>query len=103
MFAMEVGAEPRTLSGGLWVSLAIKPANEKASKRDDPNRMGSHIAPPPAFTERAWRTQPAVSLRASTADLESDDGDEPYGLIRAKMLMSVPSGSRTSIERLPHG
>lgn len=31
--------------GGLWVSLAIKPANVKASKRDDPNRMGSYVAP----------------------------------------------------------
>ncbi len=31
--------------GGLWVSLAIKPANVKASKHDDPNRMGSYIAP----------------------------------------------------------
>jgi len=31
--------------GGLWVSLAMKPANVKASKRDDPNRMGSYIAP----------------------------------------------------------
>ncbi len=31
--------------GGLWVSLAIKPANVKASKRDDPNRMGSYLAP----------------------------------------------------------
>ena len=31
--------------GGLWVSLAIKPANLKASRRDDPNRMGSYIAP----------------------------------------------------------
>jgi len=31
--------------GGLWVSLAIKPAHFKASKRDDPNRMGSYIAP----------------------------------------------------------
>jgi NAD(P)H dehydrogenase (quinone) len=31
--------------GGLWVSLAIKPANVKASKRDDPNRMGSSIGP----------------------------------------------------------
>jgi NAD(P)H dehydrogenase (quinone) len=29
--------------GGIWVSLAIKPANVKASKRDDPNRMGSYI------------------------------------------------------------
>lgn len=31
--------------GGVWVSLAMKPANVKASKRDDPNRMGSYIAP----------------------------------------------------------
>jgi NAD(P)H dehydrogenase (quinone) len=31
--------------GGLWVSLAMKPANVKASKRDDLNRMGSYIAP----------------------------------------------------------
>ena len=31
--------------GGVWVSLAMKPANLKASKRDDPNRMGSYIAP----------------------------------------------------------
>jgi NAD(P)H dehydrogenase (quinone) len=31
--------------GGLWVSLAIKPACFKASKRDDLNRMGSYIAP----------------------------------------------------------
>jgi len=31
--------------GGVWVSLAVKPANVKASRRDDPNRMGSYIAP----------------------------------------------------------
>ncbi|MGV8936036.1 MAG: flavodoxin family protein [Allorhizobium sp.] len=31
--------------GGLWVSLGIKPANVKASKRDDANRMGSYIGP----------------------------------------------------------
>ena len=31
--------------GGLWVSLAVKPANVKASQRDDPNRMGSYLAP----------------------------------------------------------
>lgn len=31
--------------GGLWVSLAMKPANVKASQRDDLNRMGSYIAP----------------------------------------------------------
>ncbi|NHT78785.1 flavodoxin family protein [Rhizobiaceae bacterium CRRU44] len=31
--------------GGVWVSLAMKPANVKASKRDDLNRMGSYIGP----------------------------------------------------------
>lgn len=30
---------------GIWVGLDIKPANLKASNRDDPNRMGSYIAP----------------------------------------------------------
>ncbi|NHV28336.1 flavodoxin family protein [Burkholderia sp. D-99] len=31
--------------GGIWVSMDIKPANLKASTRDDLNRMGSYIAP----------------------------------------------------------
>lgn len=31
--------------GGLWVSLGIKPANVKASRRDDANRMGSYLGP----------------------------------------------------------
>ncbi|GAN81540.1 flavodoxin family protein [Acidocella aminolytica] len=31
--------------GGLWVSMALKPANTKAAKRDDVNRMGSYLAP----------------------------------------------------------
>jgi len=31
--------------GGLWVSLAIMPANLKSSKRDDLNRIGSYLAP----------------------------------------------------------
>ncbi|AXF26068.1 NADPH-dependent FMN reductase [Burkholderia pyrrocinia] len=31
--------------GGIWVSMDIKPANVKASMRDDLNRMGSYIAP----------------------------------------------------------
>jgi multimeric flavodoxin WrbA len=30
---------------GLWGSMAIKPANHKASKRDDLNRMGSYVGP----------------------------------------------------------
>lgn len=31
--------------GGHWVSLAIKPANTKAAKRDDLNRMGAYAGP----------------------------------------------------------
>lgn len=31
--------------GGIWVSMDIKPANVKASMRDDLNRMGSYLAP----------------------------------------------------------
>lgn len=31
--------------GGIWVGMDIKPANVKASMRDDLNRMGSYIAP----------------------------------------------------------
>ncbi|PRX02127.1 UNVERIFIED_ORG: multimeric flavodoxin WrbA [Martelella mediterranea] len=31
--------------GGHWVSLAIKPANTKAAKRDDLNRMGAYVGP----------------------------------------------------------
>jgi NAD(P)H dehydrogenase (quinone) len=31
--------------GGVWVSLGVKPANVKASQRDDANRMGSYIGP----------------------------------------------------------
>lgn len=31
--------------GGVWVSMDIKPANLKASKRDDLNRMGAYIGP----------------------------------------------------------
>ncbi|WP_118132739.1 flavodoxin family protein [Oceanicella sp. SM1341] len=31
--------------GGHWVSLAIKPANTKAARRDDVNRMGSYVGP----------------------------------------------------------
>ena len=31
--------------GGVWVSVAMKPANVKASKRDDLNRMGAYIGP----------------------------------------------------------
>lgn len=51
--------------GGLWVSLAIKPANAKASKRDDPNRMGSYIAP------MAQSDADAAPSEMSPGDLET--------------------------------
>jgi NAD(P)H dehydrogenase (quinone) len=51
--------------GGLWVSLGIKPANVKASKRDDPNRMGSYIAP------MAQSDADATPSEMSEGDLET--------------------------------
>ena len=51
--------------GGLWVSLAIKPANVKASMRDDPNRMGSYIAP------MAQSDADAAPSEMSEGDLET--------------------------------
>lgn len=51
--------------GGLWVSLAIKPANVKASKRDDLNRMGSYIAP------MAQSDADAAPNEMSAGDLET--------------------------------
>ncbi|WP_458097078.1 flavodoxin family protein [Roseomonas sp. WA12] len=51
--------------GGLWVSLAIKPANTKASRRDDPNRMGSYIVP------MAQSDADAAPSEMSPGDLET--------------------------------
>lgn len=51
--------------GGLWVSLDIKPANAKASKRDDPNRMGSYLAP------MAQSDADAAPAEMSAGDLET--------------------------------
>lgn len=51
--------------GGLWVSLDIKPANVKASKRDDPNRMGSYVG---AMAQSDADTAPA---EMAEGDLET--------------------------------
>ncbi|MGY5800873.1 flavodoxin family protein [Rhizobium hainanense] len=51
--------------GGLWVSLGLKPANVKASKRDDANRMGSYIAP------MAQSDADAAPSEMSIGDLET--------------------------------
>lgn len=51
--------------GGLWVSLGIKPSNVKASKRDDPNRMGSYIG------AMAQSDADAAPAEMSVGDLET--------------------------------
>ncbi|NMM46117.1 flavodoxin family protein [Rhodospirillaceae bacterium KN72] len=51
--------------GGIWVSLAIKPSNVKASKRDDPNRMGSYVGP------MAQSDADAAPEEMSVGDLET--------------------------------
>lgn len=51
--------------GGIWVSMDIKPANVKASTRDDLNRMGSYIAP------MAQTPADASPEEMSTGDLET--------------------------------
>lgn len=73
--------------GGLWVSLAIKPANVKASKRDDPNRMGSYIAP------MAQSDADAAPGEMSEGDLETA---RLYGLRVAEIasrFAAAPSAS----------
>ncbi len=73
--------------GGLWVSLAIKPANVKASKRDDPNRMGSYIAP------MAQSDADAAPGEMSAGDLETA---RLYGVRVAEIanrFAAVPSAS----------
>lgn len=51
--------------GGLWVSLGVKPANVKSSRRDDPNRMGAYLAP------MAQSDADAAPEEMSTGDLET--------------------------------
>ena len=63
--------------GGLWVSLAMKPANVKASKRDDPNRMGAYLAP------MAQCDADAAPSEMSEGDLETD---RLYGVRVAEIL-----------------
>ena len=64
--------------GGLWVSLAIKPANFKTSKRDDLNRMGSYIAP------MAQSDADASPEEMSSGDLETGRayGERVAGIAR---------------------
>lgn len=71
--------------GGLWVSLAIKPASFKASKRDDPNRMGSYIAP------MAQSDADASPEEMSSGDLETG---RAYGARVAGIARRLAEGAR---------
>lgn len=71
--------------GGLWVSLAIKPACFKASKRDDPNRMGSYIAP------MAQSDADASPEEMSSGDLETG---RAYGARVAGIARRLAEGAR---------
>ena len=71
--------------GGLWVSLAIKPANFKNSKRDDLNRMGSYIAP------MAQSDADASPEEMSSGDLETG---RAYGARVAGIARRLAKASR---------
>ncbi|AEG50161.1 flavodoxin/nitric oxide synthase [Sphingobium chlorophenolicum L-1] len=72
--------------GGLWVSLAMKPANVKASKRDDLNRMGSYIAP------MAQCDADAAPEEMSAGDLETG---RLYGARVAAFAARLAGANRT--------
>ena len=71
--------------GGLWISLGLKPANFKASKRDDPNRIGSYIAP------MAQSDADAAPSEMSEGDLETA---RQYGARVADVAKRVGAGTR---------
>lgn len=69
--------------GSIWVSMDIKPANVKASKRDDLNRMGSYIAP------MAQTPADASPEEMSPGDLETA---RCYGARVAKVAAQLRAG-----------
>ncbi|KAA0977710.1 flavodoxin family protein [Pseudomonas sp. ANT_J28] len=73
---------------GIWVGLDIKPANVKASKRDDPNRMGSYIAP------MAQTPADASPEEMSPGDLETA---RLYGVRVAVIAGQFRSGKSQSV------
>lgn len=73
---------------GIWVGLDIKPANVKASKRDDPNRMGSYIAP------MAQTPADASPEEMSSGDLETA---RLYGVRIAMIAGQFRSGKSQSV------
>lgn len=72
--------------GGLWVSLAQKPANVKASKRDDANRMGAYLAP------MAQSDADAAPAEMSVGDLETARAYGARVAAIAGRLASVKAG-----------
>ncbi|WP_431824451.1 flavodoxin family protein [Burkholderia sp. F1] len=70
--------------GGIWVSMDIKPANVKASMRDDLNRMGSYIAP------MAQTPADASPAEMSPGDLETA---RRYGVRVAMIAARFRSGT----------
>jgi multimeric flavodoxin WrbA len=72
--------------GGIWVSMDIKPANLKASMRDDLNRMGSYIAP------MAQTPADASPQEMSEGDLETA---RRYGARVAMIAGQFRSGRRS--------
>ncbi|MDN3235546.1 flavodoxin family protein [Pseudomonas sp. WAC2] len=73
---------------GIWVGLDIKPANVKASERDDPNRMGSYIAP------MAQTPADASPEEMSPGDLETA---RLYGVRVAVIARQFRSGKPRSV------
>jgi len=73
---------------GIWVGLDIKPANVKASKRDDLNRMGSYIAP------MAQTPADASPEEMTPGDLETA---RLYGVRVAMIAAQFRSGKSRSV------
>ncbi|MGI4861719.1 MAG: flavodoxin family protein [Janthinobacterium lividum] len=72
---------------GIWVSMDIKPANLKASLRDDLNRMGSYVAP------MAQSPADASPEEMSPGDLETA---RRYGARVATIARQFVSGKTAS-------
>ncbi|PRX09517.1 UNVERIFIED_ORG: hypothetical protein BCL66_10617 [Martelella mediterranea] len=68
--------------GGIWVSLGIKPSNVKASKRDDPNRIGSYIGP-------------MAQSDADAAPEEMSEGDLETARLYGVRVAEIPHDTRS--------
>ncbi|CAN5482466.1 flavodoxin family protein [soil metagenome] len=72
---------------GIWVGVAMKPSNTKASQRDDINRLGSFLGP------MAQTPSDAAVDEMSPGDLETA---RRYGVrvaeVSARLMLAVPHG-----------